>query len=966
MSKEKELRILEEIQARMSQLEAADKALFQRKLDQVKQVEDQNTRLQKQEKILQQINIELDEISRESAVTAGITNDILTALTKGNLALKQQKSIANELNKISYQTLATRQGEMDINRKALENFNQKANVSKKILARRKLELQLQGNLTKEQQAELNNIKDLFIRLSRTQQVNEAILKTDRQIESSIGATASLLKGVDKSLQKAGLGSLGIADAFNQTKREAQQIAFETGKEPKGTKLLSMFSKNVFENFKDSLSTTKLLEAAVLAVGKAMMFIDKTSGSIAKNLGIANTEARELVSEFNELSMSTMDVFVNTKDLSEAFSKLTESLGVAKLASDAVLINFTKLVEQAGYSVEAATELTKLSAIQGTDSQGILENFLGQTEALNIQNGLQVSGKMLAESALKTSKATLLQLRGQGQSLAEAAFEAKKLGLELQQIEGVADSLLNIESSIAAEFEAEVMLGRQLNLERARYYALTNDIAGLANEMKKEAGSANEFAAMNRIEAEGLAKAFGMSREAMGEMLYEQEALSKLSGKANEDAQTRFNNLVREVGLEKAKKQLGNEQLANQMESANIQQRFQKALLKIQTLFLSLAEPLMPVVDAFVGILGFVGGIVAKLTPFLKILTGIYAVTKAFQLSILAINKGLAIGNALTKIRLFFTKDLLKFGKFIINYEGISNALSKSKNVEKVKEVALSKTGNVQAKAAILLNKIGLINGKQLAFWKGRETFLSNANNTNLKQRIFYEKASLANSIRKNIAEKIGLALGFEKAAIEKVGLTTLIQQNIQKALGITRDTTSLGLSVAKGASEKMTLKTLIAQGAAMLISIARNTINLGITIAKAAAEFAAATALTLGIGTGPLLAIAAAAAATVGGIVYAMTRGDDVLSNSTGGSGYGDRMLLGPEGAISLNNKDTVVAGTDLFKGDDVISAGEGQIQMGDAIDYNKLASAIGGAVNNKQVTLSYTDFAQKTRPVFG
>lgn len=39
---------------------------------------------------------------------------------------------------------------------------------------------------------------------------------------------------------------------------------------------------------------------------------------------------------------------------------------------------------------------------------------------------------------------------------------------------------------------------------------------------------------------------------------------------------------------------------------------------------------------------------------------------------------------------------------------------------------------------------------------------------------------------------------------------------------------------------------------------------------------------------------------------------DDVLSMPTGGSGYGSRMLFGPEGAFSLNNKDMVVAGTDL------------------------------------------------------
>jgi len=39
--------------------------------------------------------------------------------------------------------------------------------------------------------------------------------------------------------------------------------------------------------------------------------------------------------------------------------------------------------------------------------------------------------------------------------------------------------------------------------------------------------------------------------------------------------------------------------------------------------------------------------------------------------------------------------------------------------------------------------------------------------------------------------------------------------------------------------------------------------------------------------------------------------GDDLVSMP----GYGDRVLSGPEGSISLNNKDTVVAGTDLFGG---------------------------------------------------
>ena len=58
-------------------------------------------------------------------------------------------------------------------------------------------------------------------------------------------------------------------------------------------------------------------------------------------------------------------------------------------------------------------------------------------------------------------------------------------------------------------------------------------------------------------------------------------------------------------------------------------------------------------------------------------------------------------------------------------------------------------------------------------------------------------------------------------------------------------------------------------------------------------------------------------------------KGNDVMSPGGGSSGYGKRTLFGPEGAIQLNNKDTVIAGTDLFKkGDDVMSGPKGSLSV--------------------------------------
>jgi len=84
---------------------------------------------------------------------------------------------------------------------------------------------------------------------------------------------------------------------------------------------------------------------------------------------------------------------------------------------------------------------------------------------------------------------------------------------------------------------------------------------------------------------------------------------------------------------------------------------------------------------------------------------------------------------------------------------------------------------------------------------------------------------------------------------------------------------------------------------------------------------------------GPILGAAAAASAVAYG--YSLIKGNDIMSPGQGSSGYGKRTLFGPEGAIQLNDKDTVIAGTNLF-GNDVKSepgkatemAGKGEIKV--------------------------------------
>jgi hypothetical protein len=363
---------------------------------------------------------------------------------------------------------------------------------------------------------------------------------------------------------------------------------------------------------------------LLEVFKAFKGIDKAIGDTAKQLGISYESSAKLSREFNSIANNSDNVFVTTKGLHESFNQINAALGTNSVLNRELLVTQTELTKQAFYSVEAATQISKLSLATGKPAKEIVTSFLGQAKALNLTNKTAINEKALLESISKVSKATLITFAAQPGKLAEAAYQAKKVGLELESIRGIQDSLLNIESSIASEFEAEVITGKQLNLERARYYALTNNIAGVATELANQDITQAKFAKMNLLQQESIAKAMGMSRDQMAEMLMEQTAISKLAQVDGDTAKEKYNNAVKMYGIEKANAMLGEKTLIDQMSSASIQDRFLASVEKLKEVFVTLAEPLMPVVSAFANAFAYLVKMPGLLTTISVLLAGMAA------------------------------------------------------------------------------------------------------------------------------------------------------------------------------------------------------------------------------------------------------------------------------------------------------------------------------------------------------
>ena len=132
----------------------------------------------------------------------------------------------------------------------------------------------------------------------------------------------------------------------------------------------------------------------------------------------------------------------------------------------------------------------------------------------------------------------------GNNIADAAVQARQMGLSLSTTAKISESLLDFESSISNEIEASVMIGKQLNYQKARQLALEGDIAGATKEIVDQVGSEADFNALGILQRKSLAKSIGVSVSEMAKLVSGSEKLT-LSGAM---ASSSFGDLLGEEGL----------------------------------------------------------------------------------------------------------------------------------------------------------------------------------------------------------------------------------------------------------------------------------------------------------------------------------------------------------------------------------------------------------------------------------
>ena len=276
------------------------------------------------------------------------------------------------------------------------------------------------------------------------------------------------------------------------------------------------------NVAETLSAAGALAAITSFLGKAL--------EVKQTLGTTAIESARVAGNMTAAGVAARMMGGNAQEAEAAVTAMVDEFGTLNVLSLQTSLSLGALVADTGLTGANAAKLLKSMEAIGTSSIETNMNIISASAELARAEGV-APAQVLNDIAQDTETFALFAKDG-GKNIAAAAIAARKLGLNLGTVAGIAESLLDFESSIGHEMEASMLIGRQLSLDKARELALTGDLAGLSEEIKNQVGSQAEFEAMNVVQRKALAQAIGVSASDLGKIVAGEKTSAELAEEKN--------------------------------------------------------------------------------------------------------------------------------------------------------------------------------------------------------------------------------------------------------------------------------------------------------------------------------------------------------------------------------------------------------------------------------------------------
>ena len=352
-----------------------------------------------------------------------------------------------------------------------------------------------------------------------------------QILNGINDGTQDLESILKIIVNEDLGDFNeelgnIADMIRNTPDLTDKIRIENDT----IDAANRFQQKVKE-FTDLLSSPTALGTATLAVvGSLLKDLANTALEVRQEFGTAAGESLKIAGNLKIAGIQAKLLGGSATEAQAAAKGLVQEFGSLDVLTASTASGVASLTARFGIGgANAAKLLKQLSAINGES----IETNINTLETVgNLAEANRVAPALVLNDLAESTETFAKFASDGGDELAKAAIEARKLGLNLGTVDKIAESLLDFESSIESQLEAQVLLGRSLNLDRARQLALSGDLEGVLAEVKEQVGGAAEFAKLDVIQKKALAAAVGLEVSELSKLAAGEDAVKQATEDRN--------------------------------------------------------------------------------------------------------------------------------------------------------------------------------------------------------------------------------------------------------------------------------------------------------------------------------------------------------------------------------------------------------------------------------------------------
>lgn len=467
----------------------------------------------------------------------------------------------------------------------------------------------------------------------------SIYNTSLQWKTAVGATAAHMTHMSRAANQAAKWTNVISSAFPTLTKHAKSLL------PTLTVVFGIF-ESAWELFKR---------------------LEESAWEFRKATGLTRLEAKGFKDISDSLYIQYTHLGVTIDSVYKTFGAIRDEVGSLIMASTDLVKNWSVMASQLGISEEIVGKFYKtISSVQNSTIE-TQRYMVGIAKVLSNASGVSLPKVM--EDVATSSGNTVVMIRRSSIELIKAAVEARRFGLTLEKVTSAGRSILNFTQSINSEMEASVLLGRSVDLQRARELAYRRDTIGSMKEILRISKSIN-LDQLDPFQVEAFAKATGFSVDELQKMLQTEKQMDWIRTRGSEQQKQMLSQLERSEKLRNS--ELENIGMAAELElqRKSNQTRMVELQLKWNQLLYRLGEQLIPV---FSTLLDIANALIVPIGSWIKVWTPSLVLISSIGIGLGKMTSWLARSSSIAGVLLktfgIFGPTLGRIGGFFLRFLG---------------------------------------------------------------------------------------------------------------------------------------------------------------------------------------------------------------------------------------------------------------------------------------------------------